>query len=593
MQIVPCCGQDDRTDDVLRALAALGEGPGRLEFTAGDYHFWGSSGRPFYLTPSNNTNGLQNVTFPLDGCKDIEIDGGGARFIFHGEAVPFWIKDGCSVTLRNFSIDWHRPFYSQGRILSADENGLDFEIDTSAFPCELENGKLIFTGEGWRLPLIQGVMELDGDTGAPAFLSGDNFGALVNPDNFRFSSVKKGVFRLQFPFPRLAQVGNWLLLRHYPRLSPAFFLQGGNDYLFENIAIHHAGAMGIIGQYCRNVTMERLTVLPAPATGRVFSVAVDASHFVNCRGIVSQKDCHFSHQMDDPCNVHGTYGIFHTGIDRSSAYFVTKHMDQRGFPLALAGDMLGFYDPRDFSFLGEARVDNLELTTGDMQKITFKQAIPKSASGGLTVVENHSANAGLLVTGCRTGPNRARGYLVSTRGKVLFENNDIQAAGAGIKISGDAKYWYESGPVADVTVRGNRFGNCCYGPPEWGRAVIDIDPEIDDPWALERPYHRNITITDNEFNSYDSGIVFARSVDGLKITDNRIRCSGDYQRQARLPALFNAEACRNVVVENNSVDKAIGEPILELHDHPPGLPRIKLQTSLESCAEPEPVLCGA
>jgi hypothetical protein len=593
IQLTPGCSRDDRTADVLSALAALGTGPGRLDFAAGDYHFWGSSGRRCFLSPCNNANGVQNVIFLLDNCKDLEIDGGGARFIFHGEAVPFWIKNSSSVSLRNFTIDWQRPFYSQGRILRVDEDGLDFEVDTTAFPCEIENGRLLFTGEDWRMPLIQGVMELDGETGAPAFLSGDNFGATVQPDKFLFSKVTKGVFRLNYPFPRLARVGNWLLLRHYPRLSPAIFLHGGKDYLLENIAIHHAGAMGIIGQYCENVSMERLRVLPTPGSGRVFSVAVDASHFVNCRGIISQKDCHFSHQMDDPCNVHGTYGIFRAGIDRKSAYFATGHMDQRGFPLAMPGDVLGFYDLRNYALLGEARVDKLAMAADDVQKIVFKGAIPDVGCGHEVVVENHSAAAGLLVTGCRTGPNRARGYLVSTRGKVIFENNDIEAAGAGIKISGDGKYWYESGPVEDVTIRGNRFGDCCYGPPEWGRAVIDIDPEIDDPWTLARSYHRNITISGNVFKTYDSGIVFARSVEGLAILDNRIKRSGTYPHQGRLPALFNAEACRKVSVENNSVDEAITEPILELHDYPPGFPRIELQPSLEPPVAAESVLCDA
>lgn len=285
--------------------------------------------------------------------------------------------------------------------------------------------------------------------------------------------------------------------------------------------------------------------------------------------------------MDDPCNVHGTYARLHSILDNRSAMFVTGHEDQHGVGLAFPGDSLGFFHSTNFSMLGEAVVRSVELLPEGLQKIEFEKKFP-SASGNSIVIENLSANAGLEVRNCRTGPNRARGYLVSTRGKVVLENNHIEAAAAGLKISGDANYWYESGPVEDVLIRGNTFGNCCYGPQEWGRAVIDIDPEIEDPWSLERPYHRNIVIRDNSFKTYDNGILFARSVEGLEFSGNRIDSTGDYTPQGRLPALVNVEACRDLVIKNNLIDPAIDCPLLEEHDQSPGFPRVQAQHSLES-----------
>lgn len=261
---------DDRTPDVLAALQSLFPGPGRINFEDGTYHFYGNSGQTAFLTPSNNCNGNQNVIFPVTDFRGIEINGGGARFIVHGQAVPFWVANSAEVTFRHFSLDWSRPFYSQSRILAVDDAGLDLELDYSLYPHEVRDGAIFFRGEDWEMPLIQGIMELDSGTGAPSFLSGDNLRSVVDPQQFEFEQVKGNRIRINYPFAYKATAGNWLLLRHYPRLSPAFFLEGSENCAFEGVSIYHSGAMGIIAQLCCNVTMKQLNVEPTPGSGRFF-----------------------------------------------------------------------------------------------------------------------------------------------------------------------------------------------------------------------------------------------------------------------------------------------------------------------------------
>ena len=81
---------------------------------------------------------------------------------------------------------------------------------------------------------------------------------------------------------------------------------------------------------------------------------------------------------------------------------------------------------------------------------------------------------------------------------------------SGILIADDARSWFESGRVRDVTIRNNNFMEC-------GGPVILISPEND---RNEGYVHRNIAITNNRFQLTGTNAIFAKSVDGLKITDN-------------------------------------------------------------------------
>jgi hypothetical protein len=123
-----------------------------------------------------------------------------------------------------------------------------------------------------------------------------------------------------------------------------------------------------------------------------------------------------------------------------------------------------------------------------------------------------------------------RGFLLTTRGKVLIENNTFQrCAMPGILIEDDAEGWFESGPVRDMVIRNNRFIGCgiAIGPQTHSRK-----PE---EWV-----HENIRI---ENNFFDGGGVSAENVKGLTVTGNRSP-SGNF-------GVNIGTSCTEVKVENN------------------------------------------
>ena len=159
--------------------------------------------------------------------------------------------------------------------------------------------------------------------------------------------------------------------------------------------------------------------------------------------------------------------------------------------------------------------------------------LEKPAPGGIVandVIENVTWTPEVEIRNCKIGMCSTRGFLITTRRKVLVENNTFaKTAMWAILVSDDARSWFESGPVRDMTIRGNHFVRC----------GIAIWPENSSAKS-EEPVHENIRI---EGNVLDNAEVVARSVKGLVITGNKA-VSGAVK--------VRTEACTDVINENNS-----------------------------------------
>lgn len=566
---------DDMTPVIFQALENCTD-DAVIRLPQGEYHFYPDEAFEKYYFISNNRHGLKRIAFPIIGKKNLTFDGGGSRLVFHGEIVPFVIEGSSHVTLMNFSIDWKRPFYSQGIISAVDDGGVEVEIDRETYPYHFEDGQILFDGEGWSHPFNEGVFEVDIKTGGPAYLSGDNFGFMDRPP-LHVSPAGENRIRFNNRFPHRPTLGNILLLRHYPRLCPGIHIKQSGEVLIERVELNHCGGMGIIAQFSENIHLNQFTVRPTPGTDRLFSVTVDAAHFVNCRGLIRIEDSFFSNQMDDPANVHGINTRIKERRDATSVIAELVHAEQRGVEIAFPGDTMGFAHNNDLLTYATGTIRAIEPIDARYSRLVFTEKLPDALRPG-DVIDNHSWTADVHISECTSCNNRARGYLISTPGKVLIENNRIASAGAGIKIGGDANYWFESGAVRDVTIRNNVFGDCCYGVAPWGRAVIEIDPEISNPWNNAACFHRNIRIENNVFRTFDPGILYARSVDGIVFSGNTIEPTRTYPEIGRMDAQITLDACRNAEVCNNQTTGR--QPSIEINKAFHTRHRLKQQTSL-------------
>ncbi|MCD8318153.1 MAG: hypothetical protein LUC45_04560 [Paraprevotella sp.] len=103
----------DATVVLQQAIARAASYGGRsvlIRLQQGDYHLYRSSSSLYlyYISKTasaeENPDPTKHIGMWLRGMKNITIDGGGARFVTHGEMTPFVI-DGCeNVTLKNFTL---------------------------------------------------------------------------------------------------------------------------------------------------------------------------------------------------------------------------------------------------------------------------------------------------------------------------------------------------------------------------------------------------------------------------------------------------------------------------------------------------------
>ncbi|MFZ2656180.1 MAG: hypothetical protein WAX69_14710 [Victivallales bacterium] len=553
---------DNMTPAVAAAIAkarSIGEGT-TIVFPKGVYHFRadGAHVKSYYI--ANNDAGPRSIVFPVIGCNGITIDGGGSEFIFHGRISPFVIEKSANVNVRNFSIDYDRPFFTQGLILESGDNFVDIMIDHDEFPYRVECGEFVPHGKEWTVddnaPLL--MIEFDRKTKAPQYDGYWHLGRFRrNTTEFptgwqgeitkviSASTLPSGAVRLEACFDRRYKPENMLIMCHESRMNAGFAIIESKNTLIESVDIFHAGGMGVMAQLSENVTCNKLAVRLRTGSKRLLSTNADATHFVNCTGLVTLTDCIFENMDDDATNVHGICTPVSRIISDDTVEVSLMHFQQHGVNVYKHGDNIGVLDRKSLLTKHTAVVRSSQLTDPEHVRIQFEGSISGTISAG-DAIDNPDRMPNVLIRGCRTGNNRPRGFLISTPRKVMIEENTFYNSQSGIHISGDSNFWYETGAVKDVTIRRNRFAGCCYAG---NSPAISILPEIEHPDADAGCFHQNITIEDNDFELHDTGMLVAKSVDGIRFINNRYRQSGAYPQHATKQKPVEFIACRNAVVE--------------------------------------------
>jgi hypothetical protein len=219
--------------------------------------------------------------------------------------------------------------------------------------------------------------------------------------------------------------------------------------------------------------------------------------------------CRLSGMQDDALNCHGTYlrVVRKEGDRRLLVRYV--HPQTYGFAPYAAGDEIAIMNPenmREYPGNPRAQVAEVERVTDKDWLITLKEPVPTFKEND--VIDNITWNPNLTARNNHVSVDPVRGFLLATRGKVLVENNTFErCAMPGILVEGDASKWFESSPIRDMLIQGNRFIGC----------GIEITSTVREP-KPEEPVHENIRIIGNHF---DGAGITARGVKELTVTGNR------------------------------------------------------------------------
>lgn len=510
-----------------------------LRFPEGRYEFHekGAAVREYYISNHDQTN-PKKVGIALEDMKNLTLDGQGSEFVFHGRMLPVSLLRSENCLLKNFSIDFENPHIAQVKIVENDpQDGIVFEPAPWVDYRIAKDSIFEAYGEGWTMRHSWGIA-FDGDTKHLVYNTSD----IVCPTKGASEVAPRRIHAPGWKDARLVP-GTVVAMRGWGRPTPGIFLSHDVNTTIENVKVHYAEGMGLLAQLCENITLEKFGVcLKGDADPRYFTTQADATHFSGCKGKIVSCNGLYEGMMDDAINVHGTYLKVVKRVDDRTLVGRYMHGQSWGFEWGCPGDEVQFIRSNTMELVGKQnkiisiRPYDKEQTEGAREfLITFQEPVDQviNEQSGFGI-ENLTWTPEVLFSGNVIRNNRARGSLFSTPRKTIVENNLFDhTSGAAILLCGDCNGWFETGACRHVIIRKNRFVNALTNLFQFTNAVISIYPEIPDLKGQQQYFHGGpeggIVIEDNEFETFDAPILYAKSVDGLVFRNNTIKLNTEYK----------------------------------------------------------------
>lgn len=510
-----------------------------LRFPEGRYEFHekGAAVREYYISNHDQTN-PKKVGIALEDMKNLTLDGQGSEFVFHGRMLPVSLLRSENCLLKNFSIDFENPHIAQVKIVENDpQDGIVFEPAPWVDYRIAKDSIFEAYGEGWTMRHSWGIA-FDGDTKHLVYNTSD----IGCPTKGASEVAPRRIHAPGWKDARLVP-GTVVAMRGWGRPTPGIFLSHDVNTTIENVKVHYAEGMGLLAQLCENITLEKFGVcLKGDADPRYFTTQADATHFSGCKGKIVSCNGLYEGMMDDAINVHGTYLKVVKRVDDRTLVGRYMHGQSWGFEWGCPGDEVQFIRSNTMELVGKQnkiisiRPYDKEQTEGAREfLITFQEPVDQviNEQSGFGI-ENLTWTPEVLFSGNVIRNNRARGSLFSTPRKTIVENNLFDhTSGAAILLCGDCNGWFETGACRHVIIRKNRFVNALTNLFQFTNAVISIYPEIPDLKGQQQYFHGGpeggIVIEDNEFETFDAPILYAKSVDGLVFRNNAIKLNTEYK----------------------------------------------------------------
>lgn len=559
----------DYTPVVREILEAHPDGNVSIRFTPGQYSFYPEKACSEFLSMSNNDSGERKVAFLIKDMDNVSVTGDGAEFLFHGAIVPFAVKSSSNVSLGGFSIDYDYPWTFEGEVIESDPESNTFTVRVfEDNKYRIEGDRLFFGGYDWEYPLAENIV-FDPATRRPYFntaiyehrhWTGELKARELSPGVVEFSGLSA------VSVPPVGSIWDDKGPMELNRSYPGFAILQSKDVLVRDVHVYRAGSMALIAEFSENITVSGVSTAARPGSRRMITISADATHFVDCCGTVTLEGCTFESMLDDATNIHGVYMKVDTLLSPTVFRTSFGHFQQEGNWFAEEGDMLRFVNRKTLRPVGESELVKMNRISRNCYELETGLDLSSIENIRDLAVENVSRGCSVVIRDCKVHYNRARSLLLSTPGDVLVEDCDFSSMMAGIRICGDANYWYESGCTRNVVIRSNRFadGGLGGGQPQ---AILQIDPVIpEEARGTDFFFHGNIVFTGNVVETFDRQIVYGLSVENLEITDNVFIDSRSYSPLFPDLSVIDVQYCGNVRIKGNDFSRWQQDATISIHD---------------------------
>ena len=450
-----------------------------------------------------NPDGTRYTALYLDGKKNITIDGNGATLLVHGKMTPLLFNNCENITVKNLTIDYACPTMAEFRVLSNKNGTCVIEINKDCL-YRAEGNNLIWQGENnsngvpyWEDSYIgnrRHIKLIDPETDIPRdFRRADlDFEAIEDLGN---NQLKITLVKKDADFP----VGAVFQTRNIVRDQTGSLFQRCKNLCFENLRVKFMHGLGMVSQYCENVTYKDCDL--TPADHRTITSTADFFQFSGCKGDIIIENCKANGAHDDYINVHGTHlRIIEADYKSNSIIVRFMHDESWGFQAFEIDDELEFIKWNNLQPYAQTKVIGYKKLNEIDILLHLDRALPEIEIGK-DVVENATWTPNLYVRNCDFGRTSGRGILCTTRGEVIIENNKFYKLwGPALLMEDDCNFWFESGYSKNVVFRNNKIDTCDHGTTYPDAPVIRYTPKIMDE-GFEGFVHGRLIVENNTFKN--------------------------------------------------------------------------------------------
>ena len=517
-------------DQTLMLMGAGTAGaPVEVSFAPGRYDFCPGKAlkRKYQIS---NTNGDPDngkaIGILLEGAKHFNVSGPGAIIFYRGKMIEVCIDSCENISISDLHFDYHRPTVSEFRVASIGDGYVDLEIHKDS-QYTIEDGRITWKGEGWSYTTGL-AQELDLRTDE-VWRRGDPLKGMTLKEIKPFRVRARGKHDMKPE--RVYQI------RNTRRDCAGVFTRRSRNVTWKNVSFQFLHGMGLVNQFSEDLTFDTVAIAPDETSGRTTAAWADCIQVSGCKGKLLVKDCIFSGAHDDAINIHGTHLRVVERISDKQIRVRFMHAQTFGFMAFNPGDEIEFVAWDSLRTYGPNRVKDAQLLNPKELLLTLEKPVPLDFKQN-DAVENVTWTPEVEIRGCTVSRIPTRGFLITTRRKVLVEDNAFfNTHMSAILLEDDAKGWYESGCVRDMTIRKNRFIRCA-------EPVINVNPQNS---VANDSVHQNIRIEDNEFVLRGTAGIRAKSTKGLSVTGNTMYS----EREVNDGSAVKTSGCSDVKVEKN------------------------------------------
>lgn len=494
-----------------------------------------------------NPDGTRYTALYLENKINITIDGNGATLLIHGKMTPLLFNNCENITVKNLTIDYACPTMAEFKVLS-NENGT----------CIIEiNKDILYRIEGNNL-IWQGENDLKG---APywedSYIGNRRHIKIFDPE----TEISRDFPRADLNFESIEDLGNNQLrvvlekkdadfeagciyqTRNIVRDQTGSLFQRCKNLTFENLRIKFMHGLGMVSQYCENVTYKNCDL--TPDENRTITSTADFFQFSGCKGDLVVENCKAQGAHDDYINVHGTHlRIIEANYKDNSIVVRFMHDESWGFQAFEVGDELEFIKWDTLQPYDTTKVVAFNKLNDTDILLNLDRPLPEIEINK-DVVENATWTPNLYVRNCDFGATSGRGILCTTRGEVIIENNRFYKLwGPALLMEDDCNFWFESGYSKEVIFRNNQVISCDHGTTYPGAPVIRFTPKIMDE-NFQGYVHGKLIIENNTFKNPigENHVIWLEYLNKAEILNNIFD----------KPYLINKKQVGNICDKNNIV----------------------------------------